>query len=409
MGGGDLLGILIQTVKSKMTGLVTKFRLYTNWNFIKTKIFTKIRDFFSNLLGVKPRNKYDYYTIGRWMFSKRLLYALVIIIGVLSIWYISTETTLFRNFSEDGIVTYNYNSLRLRTAKGHVKIKGKSGYVAYDGDVSAGYVNGNGTLYNKYGGVVYTGTFAQNKYEGIGTLNYESGNAKYKGSFHENLYEGEGTLYREDGTREYVGEFSQGKKNGEGTLYDTGENELYEGVFASDSIVYSEMIGKTVADLTESYKGHRDLYTTSYDSVGVMNDIDALYHARIDSEALDDDETIDSVYVLTDTFRYGNETINTIDDLEDVLGKPVYEGNSMVLLPEAISINELSKVKSVINGPVQMEVDQTFSDVAEVKSIDYSYVVYIHSYRKGDVMYSFVGNGRDNAFDFYYVSGVEKG
>ena len=63
MGGGDLLSILIQTIKSKMTGLVTKFRLYTNWNFIKTKIFTKIRDFFSNLLGVKPRNKYDYFTI----------------------------------------------------------------------------------------------------------------------------------------------------------------------------------------------------------------------------------------------------------------------------------------------------------------------------------------------------------
>ena len=407
MGGGDLLSILIQTIKSKMTGLVTKFRLYTNWNFIKTKIFTKIRDFFSNLLGVKPRNKYDYFTIGRWMLSKRLLYALVIIIGVLSIWYISTETTLFRNFSEDGIVTYKYNSLRLRTAKGHVKIKGKSGYIAYDGDVSAGYVNGNGTLFNKEGGVVYTGTFTQNKYEGIGTLNYESGNAQYKGSFHENLYEGDGTLYREDGTREYVGQFSGGKKNGEGVLYDTGENELYTGIFASDSIVYSEMLGKTVTEISECYKGHRDLYTTSYDSVGVMTDINALYHATIDSEALDDDEIVDSVYVLSDSFNYGNESINTIDGLEEVLGKPVYQGNSMVLLPEAISINELSETKTVINGPVSMDLDQTFSDVAEVKSMDYNYVVYIYSYRKGDIMYSFVGNGRDNKFDFYYVTGAK--
>ena len=169
------------------------------------------------------------------------------------------------------------------------------------------------------------------------------------------------------------------------------------------------MLGKTVADLSQSYKGHRDLYTTSYDSVGVMNDIDALYHASIDSEALDDSETIDSVYVLTDTFKYGNESINTIDGLEEVLGKPVYEGNSMVLLPEAVSINELSKTKTVINGPVEMELDQTFSDVAEVKSIDYSYVVYIYSYRKGDVMYSFVGDGTDNTFDFYYVSGVKTG
>ena len=53
MGGGDLLSILIQTIKSKMTGLVTKFKLYTNWNFVKNKIIVRIRDFFSNLLGVR--------------------------------------------------------------------------------------------------------------------------------------------------------------------------------------------------------------------------------------------------------------------------------------------------------------------------------------------------------------------
>ncbi|MBQ7424912.1 MAG: hypothetical protein IJV21_01455, partial [Lachnospiraceae bacterium] len=207
MGNGSgLLGILISTIKSRMTGLVTKFKLYTNWNFIRTKIISKIRDFFTSMLGVKPRNKDDYYTIGRWMFSKRLMYALVIIIGVVSIWYIASETTLFRNFSEDGIQTYKYNSLRLRTAKGHVKITAKSGYLAYDGNVEGGYVVGNGTLYNKEGTVVYTGTFDQNKYEGIGTLNYDSGALCYKGGFHENLYDGTGTLYRQDGTREYDGE-----------------------------------------------------------------------------------------------------------------------------------------------------------------------------------------------------------
>ena len=79
----------------------------------------------------------------------------------------------------------------------------------------------------------------------------------------------------------------------------------------------------------------------------------------------------------------------------------------MVLLPEAISINRLSETKTVINGPVSMDLDQTFSDVAEVKSMDYNYVVYIYSYRKGDIMYSFVGNGRDNKFDFYYVTGAK--
>ena len=53
MGGNELLSILIQTVKSKMTGFITKLRLYTSWGFIKTKIVIKIRDFFTNLLAVR--------------------------------------------------------------------------------------------------------------------------------------------------------------------------------------------------------------------------------------------------------------------------------------------------------------------------------------------------------------------
>ncbi len=406
MGGDGLLNILVQTIKSKMTGLVTKIKLWTNWNFIKTKVIAKIRDFFANLLGVKPRNKDDYYTVGRWMFSKRLLYALVIIVGVVSIWYLSSETTLFRNFSEDGVRTYKYNSFRLRTAKGYVKITGKSGYLAYEGNVGDGYVAGEGTLYNKEGNTVYVGSFEQNKYEGNGTLNYDSGNIRYKGTFHDNLFEGDGTLYREDGTREYIGEFSLGMKNGTGMLYDSGENELYEGSFAADGIVYSELLGKSVADVNECYKGHRDLYTTSTESVAVMDGIGALYHAESDEEALDDDEIVDSVYVLTDSYTFGSETVNSIEGLKELFGDPVYDGNSDVILPEAIAINILNERKKILEGKVKMELDQTFSDVAEVKSFDRAYPVYIYSFQRGDLIYSFVTGEDDDGFEFYYITGA---
>ncbi len=407
MGGDGLLSILIQTIKSRMTGLVTKFKLYTNWNFIKTKIIAKIRDFFASLLGVKPRNKDDYYTVGRWMFSKRLLYALVIIVGVVSIWYIATETTLFRNFSEDGVRTYKYNALRLRTAKGHVKITGKSGYLAYDGSVENGYVTGEGTLYNPAGNVVYTGSFSQNKYEGVGTLNYNAGNLKYKGDFHENLFEGNGTLFREDGTREYVGEFSNGMKNGTGTLYDSGENSIYEGTFAADTIVYSELLGKTVAEVSTNYKGHRDLYAATTESVAVMNDIGALYHAVSDAEALDDEETVDSVYILSDTYKYGNEEADTISDVTELFGEPIYEGNSNAILPEAVAINIINEKGRIFQGEVDMDIDQTFSDVAQINSYDRNYPIYIYSYRRGDIIYSFVCGQKGEEFEFYYVTGAE--
>lgn len=407
MGGADLLSILIQTIKSRMTGLVTKFKLWTNWNFIKNKVIIKIRDFFASMLGVKPRNKDDYYTIGNWMFSKRLLYALVIIIGVVSIWYISSETSLFKRFSEDGVRTYKYNSVRLRTAKGHVRITGRSGYLAYDGNVSNGYVSGEGTLYNKAGNVVYTGTFDRNKYEGNGTCNYDSGNIKYRGTFHENLFEGDGTLFREDGTRSYSGSFAAGMKNGLGILYDSGENEIYSGTFSSDNIVYSELLGKSVAEANDCYKGKKDLYTTNDESVVIMDDIGAVYHATRDEEALDDDEVVDSVYVISDHYNFGGDELKTIEDLAETFGDPVYQGNSNVILPEAIAINELNEHKKALNGRVKMELDQTFSDVAAVKSFDNSYVVYITTFRRGDIMYSFVTDSDDdNTFDFYYITGA---
>lgn len=407
MGGSDLLSILIQTIKSKMTGLVTKIRLFTNWNFIRTKVVTKIREFFSGLLGVKPRNKDDYYTIANWMISKRFVYALVIMIGVLSIWYVSSETGIFQKFSEEGIQTYKYNSLRLRSAKGHVRITGKGGYLAYDGTVENGYVKGVGTLYNREGNVVYTGNFERNKYEGSGIANYDSGNIKYNGDFHENLYEGEGTLFREDGTKIYAGGFMKGLKYGDGILYDKGENEIFVGTFANDEIVYSELLGKSVAEVNDCYKGHRDLFITPTESVAVMNSIGALYHAQADAEALADDEIVDSIYVLDDYFSNAGNKMETISELERAFGNPVYQGNSNVIFPEAIAINIINQQKKALNGNIEMDLNYTFSDVAEVKSYDREYVVYITSFKRGDIIYSFVSGADDNVFSFYYITGVE--
>ena len=55
-----------------------------------------------------------------------------------------------------------------------------------------------------------------------------------------------------------------------------------------------------------------------------------------------------------------------------------------------------------------MDLEQTFTDVAEVKSYSRDYVVYIHSYRRGDIIYSFVSEEEDdNTFEFYYVTGAE--
>lgn len=404
MGGNSLLNILIQTVKSKMTGFVTKFRMYTSWSFIKTRVVVKIREFFSNLLGFKPRDNEDYYSIGRWMISKRLVYAAVLIVGVVSIWYISTETSLFKHFDEDGIKTYDYNSLRLRVAKGRVRIKGKSGYKAYEGDVEDGYATGEGTLYNPAGNVVYTGNFLQNKYEGEGTLNFSDGSLKYRGGFHDNKFDGSGVLYRENGTKEYEGAFSRGMKNGPGILYDAGENELYAGSFASDNIVYSEMLGKSAEEVAGCYKGDRDLYMTDEESVVYMSGIGAIYHGVRNIESLDDEEKVSEVYVLSDHFDFSDEASKSISDIKDILGNPIYEGYSKIILPEAIAIDILNSRSEAFKGVQNLDTTEVFSDVSNVESYDSDYEVYIYTFQRGDVFYSFVCPDQTGDFKFYYIS-----
>ncbi|MCR5100703.1 MAG: hypothetical protein K6B41_05015 [Butyrivibrio sp.] len=401
----NLLSVLVQTIKSRWASVTSKLKLFTSWNFIRTRIIAKIRDFFYNMLNLKPRNKNDYITVFGWMISKRLVHAFVIVVGVISLYYIASETKIFSQFgSNGGIKTYKYNSVRLRTVSDKVRITGKSGYLAYEGQVEKGYVTGQGTLYGVEGNVVYEGAFENNKYEGAGVLNYANGSTEYQGNFHNNLYEGEGTLYREDGTFEYIGEFSQGLKNGKGILYDNGENEIYSGTFSSDNIVYSELLGKGVSEVGQYYKGSQVLYEMNDDIAVYMEDINGVYYGTIDEDALDDETHVEDVYVLQDHFCYGNETIDTITGLKQVFGYPVYEGNSSVIFPEAICINKLSETGNVLNGRVKMSSSDVFSDVVEVDDFDTGYVIYIYTFKRGDLLYSFVCNGQSDSFQFYYVS-----
>ena len=54
-----------------------------------------------------------------------------------------------------------------------------------------------------------------------------------------------------------------------------------------------------------------------------------------------------------------------------------------------------------------MDLEQVFTDVAQVNSFNSDYVLYIYSFRRGDNMYSFVTDGVSNGFVFYYITGAE--
>ncbi len=405
--GDNLFQIIFSAIKSRLVGFVAILRQWTSWNFISAKIVTGLRTFFFKLLDVKPKNKDDYYTVFGWMVSKRLAYAAIIIIGALSLWYVLSTLKVFERFGQDGgMRTYNYDSVLLRLASKRVRIRAAKGYIAYEGDVDKGAAEGNGVLYTPEGQVRYDGQFAKSRYEGAGKLNYDNGVLCYQGDFHNNLYEGSGVLYREDGTKEYEGSFSQGLKNGDGKLYDGGGNGIYTGSFAADHIVYSDLLDKAPEDIKVMYTGPTTLYqdgSGTGETVVYLKDIGVMYLGVGDSGALDDTIKSKAVYVLSDTYYAGTRQIKSISDLQSEFGNEVYEGNSVATLPEAIAINKTNERWRTANGRVDMQTSNIYTDDISVDSYDTDYSIYIHSYKKGDLVYSFVGGEGKQTFDFYYI------
>lgn len=406
--GENLFSVLFSTIKSKFAAIVSKVKLWTSWNFIRTRVIGKIRDFFFGVLDVRPKNKEDYFTVFGWMVSKKLAYAAIIIIGVLSAWYIGATGSIFSKIGQNGgLRTYKYDSILLRLASNKVRITGKSGYVAFEGDVKNGYVTGNGTLYSPSGVTLYNGAFEKNRYEGSGAQYFENGVLHYNGDFHENLYQGNGVLYRPDGTEEYEGEFFGGLKEGEGKLFDSGGNTIFQGDFASDDIVYSSLLGKSAEEVRSMYFGSQILYEEN-EQIGSdfavhMRDIGALYYAVGDNSASDDSEKVQAIYILNNEFKSGAQTADDITELKRIFGDPVYEGNSRVIMPEAVAINILNNEKRVLNGRVKMDTTENYSDDIVINAIDDNYNVYIYTFSRGNLIYSFVCNEEGGHFGFYEI------
>ena len=377
---------------------------------MRSQIFAKVSQFFSKLLNVRPRHKRDYYGIFGWLVSRRLVYLIIVAMGLFSAVYLyNTCGVYFRGSGGTGIKTYNYNSLALRFTSGNVRIRGKSKYLAYEGQVSKGYCNGEGTLYQKNGNKAYEGNFTNSKYEGEGTSYYENGNISYAGSFHDNKYDGEGTQYRESGSLLYTGTFSSGMKEGTGTLYSNAGDELYTGTFSKDHIVYSELLGKTTEEVAKSYFGDRAIWSSDKDYAVYMSDIAAVYAGQKEKDALDESITADIVYVLSDTFTQGNSVCDSISDLNKLFGKPVYEGNANVTLGEAVAINAMCQTTGdVLNGPVTLETENLYSDYTTVNSIE-DYMIYLYSYEADGLMYNFITSKRNGNFFFYSIVKGESG
>ena len=401
---GNLFQVLLSVVKAKITPLWTKLKLITSPTFLKTRVFTQIRKFFAVIFDIRPKNKDDYYGIGRWLVSKRLAFAIAVVLGVVSLCFVFVvNTPPFLKADADGIKTYKYNSIPLRFTEGKVKILAKSGYLAYEGNVEKGSANGSGLLYRKDGTVVYNGHFEKSRFQGSGNLYYPTGQLEYTGEFADNQYHGKGVLFRENGNKEYEGDFIQGRKDGVGTLYDSAGNAVFTGNFSKDALMYTDFLGKSTADVKDIYTGKKEIYLDDEFFVVSMPGIEGLYYGRTDGENLEGNVNIEAVYALSDTFSYAGEEYKNVNDMSTIFDKTEYEGNSYIMMPEAVAIHILNQSENYFYGDVEGVWNQTLDDVITVEDFDREYAFYLYTFVKEGLRYTFFAKDRSGAFSMYMI------
>jgi len=367
----------------------------------------KAKETAKKLFNFRPENQDDYYGIGGFLVSRKLAFLLVLavtaICGVLAFLSLPRiareETGLYR--------VYSYRSLKLKLVSDKVKILGKSGYTAYTGDVDKGEVTGEGTLYAPDGHVVYAGSFDNNMYNGSGKRYYDNSRLWYEGSFQDNLFDGEGILYREDGTLWYSGDFSRDYREGQGQLYGKNGQPVYQGTFVRNEILYQELLGKSTAEVSGMYTGENVVYEGNADYCVCMKDIDALYFGDIGGNRLDEEVKVSGVYVLSDSVSFDGERAEDIRTVKEILGEPLYEGNTALSVKDKAALLEACKRrKDVLYGEPDMTVKALFDDVYEIADEGKEYLVYLYAFERENTVYTFFCRDRGGGFAFYMISQV---
>lgn len=400
-----LLNILITAIRARILPIWAKVRLWFSPGYIKAQVLTRIRMFFASLLDVKPRHKQDYYSVFAWLISKRLAFALVVALSFLSLVYLwSILPQDFFHGKNGGIPTYKYRAIPLKFHSGPVKILARGGYLAYEGQVEDGAANGDGVLYNAQGNTVYTGEFANNMYNGIGTLYYPHGVAQYEGSFTDNLFNGEGRYYRDNGILEYSGNHANDARSGLGTLYNSVGKPVFRGNFLNNEIIYPDFLARPTQDVATLYQGETVVYQSAAEYCVSMPEIDAVYSVKDGSNTLENEWTVDRIYVMRNAINVGETRCENVRQLLSELGDPLYFGTAWVNLPEVIAWNELAKDLPDRVERINVIAEQGLENVYAVSAYDQNFQIYLYTFEKSGLLYTFYFTGAgESEFIMYAI------
>jgi hypothetical protein len=352
-------------------------------------------------LNFKPIDANDYFGVGGWLVSRNLVKCIVILVGLIGLYYFLFVSPInILNPSDKGVRVYKYSSVTLRFVKGNVMIKDRQKNVAYSGYVSKGMANGTGILY--YEGPdkdkLYEGEFKDNKYSGNGTLYYQSGLVKYSGEFLDNEESGNGTSYRENGSKEFSGEFKNGYPEGENEYYDSSNNLVYTGMYSKGNLVYTEILGKNSTDIADMYTGHRTVYYDDTNYMVVLDDINAMYCGDTDQNPIEDSISATTVYVIKSECYIKGDLCTTIAQIsdEDKFGECVYEGNSYIEVPEMVISSHFN-----LELDCELTAENSINDVYGITDSSSDQLVYIYAFENEGILYSFYCYDKNEGFFMY--------
>jgi hypothetical protein len=376
----------------------------------KIKLKARIKKFIMSHLDFKPKDAKDYYGVGNLLVSRNLVKFIVMIVGVIGIYYFMFVSPInIFNPTQGGVRVFNYTDIILRFVNTNVKIKDANKDIAYEGYVSKGMANGSGILYYAGGEEkkLYEGEFKDNKYNGTGTQYYKSGLVAYSGGFLDNVRSGTGTSYRENGSREYSGEFVNGKPDGVDEYYSTSNNLVYTGTFSQGNLLYEDLLDKTAKEISSVYTGRSNVFYTTDDYLVTLNDINAMYYGNVSSNPLEDSITASRIYVASSECYVKGVKCDSISRLseDDVLGKPVYEGNSYITVQE-LAMSEVFNLG--LDGLLVLDygsVDDVYFVVKDETVL--TQLIYMYAFESEGISYTFYCTDRGDDFFMYEMQKVE--
>ena len=380
---------------------------------VTNQVEDKIASLKEDLLSLKkPKSLKEYYSIGRFMISKRLGNILFTLAVLLSIWFIITNfipnLRLKRKESALGpnveAKSYFYDAHKLKNYNGMVRVFSKKSKALFEGSLTNGIANGPGVLYDKNGIVIFRGNFENNRFNGEGTTYYADGTPHYIGEFLDNIYSGSGELRSKNGQPHYIGSFIAGLKNGRGTLYNDSGNAIFDGMFTNDMPNLSSYIGASIANISNVFLGEKLLYNSDNKIMISYPEVDCILVADKKQNSVDEVGTVRKIFIMAPSYYPGTSAEDNRLDLGNTLPHNFLNGLTNVC-DEEMSVIDVMRQKGIrsFKGYKSIEKEAITDEAFNLKESMSDDEFYISKYRINGFIYTFYFTKLDGPYVFYSI------